>query len=210
MTTFNAAPWDSRYGAESFFYGSEPNDFLREKAPLLAAGSDVLCLAEGEGRNAVFLATLGHRVTGVDASPVGLAKAQRLAAERGTTLTTEVADLADFDLGDARWDAVVSIWCHLPAAMRPSMHGRIARAMRTGGLVLFEHYHPRQLDYRTGGPPDAAMLLTLDELRRDFSGFDVVHAWEGERPIVEGTGHKGTSYVTQFVARKSPSTSASA
>jgi SAM-dependent methyltransferase len=202
MTTYSSHPWDSRYGREDFFYGSEPNDFLRTHGHRIAPHGEVLCLAEGEGRNAVFLASLGHSATGVDGSPVGLQKAHRLASERGTTIDTVVADLGAYDLGTARWDAVVSIWCHLSAAMRPSMHARVRRALRHGGLVLFEHYHPRQLDYRTGGPPDAAMMLTLDELRSDFDGFELLHAWEGERNIIEGTGHKGPSFVTQFVARK--------
>jgi SAM-dependent methyltransferase len=202
-TTYSPTPWDGRYGGETFFYGSEPNDFLRAQAHRLATSSEVLCLAEGEGRNAVFLAGLGHRVTGVDGSPVGLEKAHRLAAQRGSSIDTVVADLAAYDLGEARWDAVVSIWCHLPVTMRPSMHERIRRGLKPGGVVLFEHYHPRQLAYRTGGPPDAALMLTLDELHGDFDAFEVLHEWEGERPIVEGTGHQGPSYVTQFVARRS-------
>ncbi len=194
-------PWDVRYGGEGFFYGAEPNDFLREEAGRLAHASEILCLAEGEGRNAVFLASLGHRVTGVDASAVGLAKARRLATERSVHLDTVVADLADYDLGEARWDAVVSIWCHLPPALRGDLNVRIRRALRPGGMLLLEHYHPRQLDYRTGGPPDAALLVTTGELRTAFDGFRVEHAFEGERTVQEGAHHSGPSYVTQFAAR---------
>lgn len=195
-------PWDDRYAADSFYYGTEPNDFLRAHADDLPAGGSVLSLAEGEGRNAVFLAGRGFRVTGVDGSAVGLAKAQRHAAARGVRLETVVADLRSYDLGQARWDAIVSIWCHLPPPLRASLHPRIAAALRPGGVFLLEHYHPKQLGRGTGGPPDASMMMTLAELERDFPGFTVLHAFEGERDVQEGEGHKGLSVVTQYVARR--------
>lgn len=194
--------WDERYGRSGFFYGTDPSDFLVARVADLPAGGELLCLSEGEGRNAVWLAARGFRVTGTDASPVGLAKAERLAAERGVPLTTVVADIADFDLGDARWDGVVSIWAHLPPAVRRGLHPRIARALRPGGTLLLEHYHPRQIPYKTGGPPDPTWMMTLDELHRDFAGWEVVHEAELERNVVEGAGHGGLSFVTQFIARK--------
>jgi SAM-dependent methyltransferase len=194
--------WDDRYGADTFFYGTEPNDFLKAQAPALPAGGAVLCLAEGEGRNAVFLAGLGHRVTAVDSSPVGLAKARRLAAERKVSVDTVVADLETYEPGVEAWDGVVSIWCHLPPELRHLVHRRIVRALRPGGVVLFEHYHPRQLEYGTGGPRDAALLLTLEELRSDFEGLEALHALEGERLVKEGAGHAGRSFVTQFLAQR--------
>lgn len=195
-------PWDTRYAGESFMYGTAPNDFLREQVGVLPAGGRVLCLAEGEGRNAVFLAGRGFQVTGVDGSKVGLDKAQRLAGERGVKLETIVADLRDFDLGTARWDAIVSIWCHVPPDLRAALHPRIAAALAPGGVFLLEHYHPRQLEYRTGGPPDAKLLVTRSELEGDFTGLTVLHAFEGEREIHEGSGHAGKSFVTQFIARR--------
>lgn len=195
-------PWDTRYAGEAFMYGTAPNDFLREQVGVLPAGGRVLCLAEGEGRNAVFLAGRGFQVTGVDGSKVGLDKAQRLAGERGVKLETIVADLRDFDLGTARWDAIVSIWCHVPPDLRAALHPRIAAALAPGGVFLLEHYHPRQLEYRTGGPPDAKLLVTRSELEGDFTGLTVLHAFEGEREIHEGSGHAGKSFVTQFIARR--------
>lgn len=194
--------WDERYGAEAFMYGTEPNDFLREQAALLPKSAEVLCLAEGEGRNAVFLAQQGLRVTGVDGSAVGLAKANKLAASRGVAIETHVADLAEWDLGNARWDVIVSIWAHLPAPLRASLHPRIARALRPGGLLVLEHYHPKQLDYKTGGPPDPTMMLTLDELAKSFPGWIHEHTFEGERDVQEGAGHRGWSYVTQARLRR--------
>ncbi len=192
--------WNDRYGGSEFLYGTEPNDFLREHLSLLPPGGEVLCLAEGEGRNAVFLAERGLRVMGVDGSSVGLDKARRLAAARGVRIETEVCDLANWDLGRSRWDAVVSIWAHLPAEVRARLHPRIATALRPRGVVLFEHYHPEQIGKGTGGPPDPAMMLTLDELRGAFSGFEELVAVEREREVREGTGHRGPSHVTQFVA----------
>lgn len=195
-------PWDTRYAGEAFMYGTAPNDFLREQVGGLPPAGRVLCLAEGEGRNAVFLAERGFQVTGVDGSKVGLDKAQRLAGERGVKLETIVADLRDFDLGTARWDAIVSIWCHVPPELRKALHPKIAAALAPGGVFLLEHYHPRQIEYRTGGPPDPKLLLTRSELQHDFKGLKVLHAFEGEREIHEGSGHAGKSFVTQFIAQR--------
>lgn len=195
-------PWDTRYAGDAFMYGTAPNDFLREQVGVLPPAGRVLCLAEGEGRNAVFLAERGFQVTGVDGSKVGLDKAQRLARERGVKLETIVADLRDFDLGTARWDAIVSIWCHVPPDLRAALHPRIAAALAPGGVLLLEHYHPRQLEYRTGGPPDAKLLLTRSELQHDFKALKVLHSFEGEREIREGSGHAGKSFVTQFIAQR--------
>ncbi len=195
-------PWNERYAEDTFLYGTEPNDFLREQAGRIAQGGRALCLAEGEGRNAVYLATQGLLVTGVDGSEVGLAKAQRLAKERGVTIETVVGDLSTWDLGSAQWDAVVSIWAHLPEPLRRSLHPRIAAAVRPGGLLLLEHYHPKQISYKTGGPPDPSWMLTLEELARDFGSWHALHGHEGERQVREGSGHEGPSYVTQAVLRK--------
>jgi SAM-dependent methyltransferase len=195
--------WDDRYGAAvGYLYGTEPSDFLAERYSALRPGGEVLCLADGEGRNGVFLATQGMKVTGVDSSAVGLEKAERLAAERGVSLSTVVADLATWELGDARWDSVVSIWAHLPAPIRSTLHPRIARALRPGGILLLEHYHPRQLGYGTGGPPDPTMMLTLDELDAAFPEWIRLHTFEGERIVVEGSGHGGKSFVTQAILKK--------
>jgi SAM-dependent methyltransferase len=194
--------WDQRYAEPGFAYGTEPNDFLREQAGALAPGSAVLCLAEGEGRNGVYLASLGHRVHAVDLSSVGLVKARRLAAERSTSITTEVADLASYDPGTERWDAVVSIWAHLPPTIRAPLYERVARALKPGGLFLLEAYTPDQLRHGTGGPRDAALLVTLATLRAELPGFEELVARELERDVQEGAYHRGTSSTVQWLARK--------
>src|SRR5690554_6588810 len=115
--------WNDRYNNEHYIYGTEPNRFLAEHYSSIPKG-DVLCWAEGEGRNAVFLAEQGYQVTAVDLSDVGLAKAQRLAEARGVTITCVQADLAEFVLGENRWDGIVSIFAHLPPAVRQNLHQR--------------------------------------------------------------------------------------
>jgi len=194
--------WDERYASDDFVYGKEPNTFLQAQASRIPHGSQVLCIAEGEGRNSTFLASRGCHVTGIDASRVGLDKTRRLAEERGVTVTTILADLAEYEPGLDAWDAVVSIFAHLPPTIREPLRRKLRSAIRVGGLFLLEHYHPRQLGYQTGGPPDPAFMSTLEELDRDFAGWECLHRFEGEREVFEGGGHAGLSYVTQFIARR--------
>lgn len=194
--------WNERYACEQFVYGLQPNEFLRVQAFRLSAGARVLCLAEGEGRNSTYLASLGMQVTGVDSSVVGVQKTQRLARQRGVQVMARLGDLTDFDLGTEVWDAQVSIFAHLPPPIRASLRPRMKRAMAVGGLLILEHYHPRQLQYGTGGPQDASMMTTLEELEHDFVGWEMLHRFEGERDVSEGVLHQGRAYVTQLVAQK--------
>lgn len=193
--------WDERYGEPGYAYGEEPNDFLREVAPSLAPGR-VLCLGEGEGRNGVFLAGLGHSVTAADASAVGLEKALALAARRGVRLSTVHADLTLHELGEGCWDAVVSIWFHLASHARRAVHGRVRQALAPGGLFIVEAYAPAQLALGTGGPRDADLLVSAASLDEDFAGFERVRAAETERWVDEGRYHQGRSAVTQAVFRR--------
>lgn len=193
------AVWEGRYGDDRYLYGTEPNDFLRQAATDLPPG-DVLCLADGEGRNGVFLAEAGHRVTSVDLTEAGLAKAARLAAERNVPLTTEVADLATYDLGTDRWDAIVSIFAHTPPPVRARVHGAVGRALRPGGRLILEAYTPDQLGRGTGGPPVAELTMTLDGLRQELTGMRFEWASETVRSVVEGPGHTGDGAVVQVIA----------
>jgi hypothetical protein len=194
--------WDQRYGATEYFYGTSPNDFLREHACRVPAAGEVLCLGEGEGRNAVYLAACGLRVTALDQSAVGLAKAERLAVERGVQIGTRVADLADYAIAPAAWDAIVSIWCHLPGALRVRVHRTVVAGLRPGGILLLEAYTPDQLRHRTGGPTDPDLMPTLDALRLELRGLEFLYAAERERRVEEGVGHAGLSAVVQLAARK--------
>lgn len=193
--------WDVRYATEEFVYGTTPNDFLKASAHLLPPGQ-ILCLAEGEGRNSVFLAGLGYRVTAVDSSAVGLAKAQQLARTSGVALETLVADLADYRITPNFWDGVVSIFCHVPAGIRRALHQDIVAGLKPGGVLILEAYTPNQLEHRTGGPPNPALLMNLVELQSELAGLEFLHAVEVEREIIEGSLHTGLGAVVQVVARK--------
>ena len=197
----DAGMWDRRYGSESFVYGKEPNDFLVSVQDKLAQGR-VLCIAEGEGRNATFLASLGHDVTAVDFSVVGLDKTLRLARECNVHVTTVHADLQEFDFGCEQWDSIISIFCHLPSEVRRRVHSRIVVGLRENGLLVLEAYTPRQLQFGTGGPSDADLLVTLEDLRKELTDLDVLIGQEVEREISEGSLHRGSSAVVQFLAQK--------
>jgi SAM-dependent methyltransferase len=193
--------WDKRYDTDEFLYGTEPNGFLKSVVSQIPPG-DVLCLAEGEGRNAVYLAQQGFRVTAVDSSAVGLAKAKRLAAERSVAIVTTVVDLAHFEIARERWDGIVSIFAHVPGALRRSLHRNVVDGLRRGGVFVLEAYTPRQLRYRTGGPPDEDKLMTLAALREELAGLEFRHAVEIDREVVEGKLHTGMGAVVQIVAVK--------
>jgi SAM-dependent methyltransferase len=192
--------WDERYGADGYYYGTEPNEFLREHCAEIRRGGDVLCLAEGEGRNAVFLAQQGFHPIALDQSQVGLRKAEHLAAARGVQIGTVVANLDGYRIEPGRWDGIVSIWCHLPARLRAVVHRQVAAGLKLGGVFLLEAYTPAQLRYGTGGPRTADLLPTLADLRRELEGLELVHAMERERAVHEGFGHTGLSAVVQLVA----------
>lgn len=198
----NAAFWNDRYGGDRYFYGTTPNDFLASVAAQIPAGP-VLCLAEGEGRNAVFLATRGHAVTAVDQSDAGLAKARALAQARGVPLTTVAADLTDFAIAPQAWSGIVAIFMHLPPELRRSVLARAAAGLRPGGVFVMEAYTPAQIHRTTGGPRDVALLPTLAALRAELGEpFEWLVAREIERDVHEGGGHTGASDVVQLLARR--------
>jgi SAM-dependent methyltransferase len=192
--------WNERYATNEYVYGTEPNVFLAEHAKLLTG--PVLSLAEGEGRNAVFLASLGLDVLGVDNSDVGLAKAQKLAAAKGVRIRTEVADLAIYDLPENHFGSVFSIFAHLPSSLRRKLYPLVERSLKPGGIFLLEAYTPAQLPKNTGGPKDPDMLMNVAKLTAEFPGLEVILARELDREIIEGKFHTGLASVVQFIARK--------
>lgn len=197
--------WDQRYKEEGFAYGTAPNDFLKAEYSKIPKGGKILCLAEGEGRNAVFLAKQGYSVTAVDQSVVGLEKAQDFAAENGVEITTVVADLADYDLGTEAWDGIVSIAAHVPPQLRKDLHGQVIKALKAGGVFILEGYTEQQIEAEgVGGPPASQkqLFMSLDELKIELNGLDFVVGAEVERHISEGKYHQGKSAVVQVVACK--------
>lgn len=196
--------WDERYGEEGYIYGTLPNDFLAAHADRIPAGR-VLCLAEGEGRNAVYLAGLGYEVVAVDQSLVGLRKAQALAAAQELSLEIVEADLAEFNIAQGNWAGVVSIWAHVPPAVRAQVHRQVVAGLQDGGVMLLEAYTPRQPEMEgVGGPPATSreMLVTAEGLREELVGLEFELLQEIEREVNEGRYHDGLSSVVQMVGRK--------
>ena len=197
--------WDERYSQPGYAFGTQPNEFLQENFSRIPPGGRVLCLAEGEGRNGVFLAEQGYEVTGVDLSPVGLKKAQALAAERKVQITTRVADLADFDPGTDTWDGVVAIAVHLPPEVRKALHARVVASLRSGGVFILEGFTEKQLEMPGKGGPSAEhreLFLSLEAVRREIAGLQVLIGREIERIMDGGDHHRGESAVLQLVAQK--------
>lgn len=193
--------WDERFGGEEYAYGKEPNEFVSSVASWIPMGR-VLCLAEGEGRNAVFLAERGYAVTAVDGSAVGLDKANRLAAERGVSIETVHADLAEYQIEPAAWHGIVSVWAHLRRPTRERVHAGVVRGLVPGGVFILEAYSPAQLEYGTGGPPVRELLVELDAVRQELAGLELEIARETVRDVHEGRMHNGRSAVVQVAARK--------
>jgi len=194
--------WDERFVKPGYYYGTEANDFLKEMSRRFKPGGRVLCLAEGEGRNAVFLAEQGFVVTAVDGSEAGMKKMDSLAKDRGVRVEGIVCDLGEFEFGDRCWDAVVMIWCHLPKSLMAQVLDNSARSLTLGGYIVIEAYTPLQLQYKTGGPHAVELLNTLEEFDQGLKQLERVHGVEIERDVLEGQGHTGRSAVVQYLARR--------
>lgn len=195
--------WDQRYAGDEYHFGTEPNAFLLAQRHWLKAGTSCLAVADGEGRNGVWLAQQGLDVLSVDASPVALAKARKLAGERGVRVRFEQADLLQWEWGEKRYDVVVGVFIQfVPPAQRVAMFESIKRSLKPGGLLLLQGYTPRQLEYRTGGPSQVENLYTAALLREMFADMGILHLVEHDSHISEGAGHCGMSALIDMVARK--------
>ena len=190
--------WNERYTTTEYLYGTEANAFLVENARLLRG--PVLSLSEGEGRNAVFIASRGLHVLGVDCSEVGLEKAQSLAKSRGVVIETELADLAEFQPKECHFGSVVSISAHLPSSIRSKLYPLVEKALKPNGILLLEAYSENQLARNTGGPKDIDMLMSVEKLRREFPNLKPILAREIDREVSEGEGHTGLASVVQYIA----------
>ncbi len=195
--------WDQRFAEPGYKYGTDPNNFLREQASRLPAACRVLVPGDGEGRNGVWLAEQGHTVTSVDNSAVGLQKARDLAASRSVALSTEWVDLADWSPQAGSFDALVLIFTHLPSLLRQRAHRQLALGLKPGGWVILEAFHTGQLSYNSGGPKDADMLYSPEQLSADFDGLvSALLAWHGEVALSEGPGHQGLAHVTRWLGQR--------
>lgn len=195
--------WDERYAGEDYLFGTEPNAFLKSQAHRLKTDQRALAVADGEGRNGVFLAERGLAVTSIDASERGIAKARKLAAERGVTLDAKLADVAGWAWPEAEFDVVVAIFIQFAdPALRDLLFERMKAALQPGGLLILEGYRPEQVDYGTGGPPQRENMYTRPMLEKAFAGFEILHLEEHDSEIHEGSGHGGRSALIDLVARR--------
>jgi len=194
--------WDERFDQEEYYYGTEPNDFLREQARVFPPKGRLLSLGEGEGRNAVFLAELGYEVTALDSAQVGLDKTAQLARQRNVVVHPVLAHLKYHEFEKDHWDGVINIFCHLPAPVRQHVHKNLPLTLKKGGIFLMEAYTPEQLEYGTGGPKNIELLYEPDTIKKELKGLKLLRFEVVERAIHEGQGHTGMSSVLQVIARK--------
>lgn len=196
--------WNDRFQNQEYAYGTQPNEFLKHSVKYIPVSGKVLSLAEGEGRNAVFLAENHFTTFAVDFSTEGKKKAEQLATQKNVTFQYTVSHLDHFDLGFEQWDAVISIFGYLgPNRLaRKQVYSRIQNALKPKGVFILEAYHPNQLNHQTGGPKDIDMLITLKELTETFLTAKIIHAKELNRTVLEGQYHTGLSAVTQLIYQK--------
>ncbi len=198
-----ANTWNQRFAAPGFLFGTEPNGWLREHAHVWSPGEQVLCVADGEGRNSVWLAEQGLKVDAFDIAATGVAKARELAAQRGVTVNFAVADCDAYAWPDAALDGVAAIFVQFADPdLRARLFTNMVRSLKPGGWLVLQGYTPRQLDYRTGGPPLVSHLYTESLLREAFSELDIDTLREYEAELAEGSGHHGRSALIGMVARR--------
>ena len=195
--------WNARYATEDYIFGTAPNVFLASQTALIHPGMRALAVADGEGRNGVWLAAQGVSVHAVDFSPAALDKARKLADERGVTLEVEQADILNWDWPEAEYDLVAAIFIQFaPPPERDRIIAGIRRTLKPGGLLILQGYTPKQIEFATGGPSNPANLYTAELLRTWFGDWDILHLNEHESVISEGSHHHGMSALIDLVARK--------
>ncbi len=197
------AAWDARFAKPGLLFGAEPNAFLVREAARFAPASRVLSVADGEGRNSLWLAEQGHAVTAFDVSPIAVDKARRWATERGASVAFHVAGVDNWNWAPDQFDAVVAIFVQFAdPALRKQMFDGMWRTLQPGGLLCVQGYTPKQLDYRTGGPGRLDHLYTPELLRELLPAAEWLVLHEHEATLQEGAGHAGRSALIDAVARK--------
>ena len=195
--------WNGRLSAEGYVFGSAPNVFLASQAHRLKPGMTGLSVADGEGRNSVWLARQGLRVSAFDFSPVGVHKARTLAARAGVEVDYSVADIFEWDWDARRYDCIAAIFIQFAApAERQRIFQGFVRALEPGGLLIMQGYTPKQLEYGTGGPRRAENMYTAKLLRESFAMLEILHLAEHEDVVDEGRGHNGMSALIDMEARR--------
>jgi SAM-dependent methyltransferase len=199
----SAGRWNERYAGDEYLYGESPNAFLRANVHRLATGRCALCIADGDGRNSVWLAEQGLCVTAFDFAETAVVKARRLAARRGVAVDFRVCDIFAWPWAPAQFDVVAGIFIQfLSAEDRRPVFENIMRTLKPGGLFLLEGYRPEELAYGTGGELDASRLYTRTWLQHTFGSWDILELNEYDTELREGAAHNGISALVDLVARK--------
>ncbi len=198
--------WDERYSDPEFAYGKDPNVFFKEWLPKFEPGA-ILMPADGEGRNGVYAAQLGWKVTSFDLSTEGKSKALLLAQEYGITIDYIVGDFEQINFEKEAFDAIGLVYAHFSAEMKPIFHKKLDIYLKSGGIIILEAFSKRQIDFkkqnpRVGGPDDIDMLYSTDEIRADFNNYEIIVLEEIELVLEEGKYHNGVGSVIRFVGRK--------
>jgi len=198
--------WNERYSNEAFAYGEEPNNYLKEQLIKLPVGS-ILFPAEGEGRNAVFAATMGWNVSAFDISQEGKNKAIRLAEKNGVTIDYQVGPLGELNFEEGQFDAIALIYAHFPANIKSAYHKKLDHFLKKNGTIIFESFSKKHLDYASanenvGGPKDIESLFSIEEIKLDFPNYTIIELAEQEIELNEGLYHNGIGSVIRFVGRK--------
>jgi SAM-dependent methyltransferase len=196
--------WNERFDKQEFIFGKEPNEYLVEQAShYLKPKSSVLCIADGEGRNGVWLAKQGMRVTGFDVSDIALAKANQLAADNEVNIQYSLCDTDGFDWQANTYDAVVGIFIQFAdPEMRARIFQQVHQTLKSGGLFILQGYTPKQLEYKTGGPSLIEHLYTEEMIRELSQDFEVLDLQCYEKELSEGARHTGMSALLGMVAKK--------
>ncbi|OSZ81078.1 SAM-dependent methyltransferase [Chitinophagaceae bacterium IBVUCB2] len=198
--------WNERYSRDEFAYGEQPNNYLKEQLEKLPPGT-ILFPAEGEGRNAVFAATLGWTVSAFDISNEGKNKAIKLAEKNKVTIDYQVGELQTLNFTPGQFDAIALIYAHFPATIKSQYHKIFDSYLKKNGLIIFEAFSKKHIEYVTanekvGGPKDIESLFSIEELQLDFPGYEIIELAEKEIELNEGVFHNGTGSVIRFVGRK--------
>ncbi|MCC9066080.1 class I SAM-dependent methyltransferase [Flavobacterium piscisymbiosum] len=198
--------WNDRYSSEEFAYGTAPNNFLKEQLEKLNPGS-ILFPAEGEGRNAVFAAQIGWKVSAFDISAEGKNKALKLAEANNIVIDYQVGELETLNYQAEQFDAIALIYAHFPAAIKSSIHKTLETYLRKDGYIIFEAFSKKHLEYlaindKVGGPKDIESLFSIEEIQSDFPDYEIIQLEEKEIELNEGLFHNGKGSVIRFVGKK--------
>jgi cyclopropane fatty-acyl-phospholipid synthase-like methyltransferase len=195
--------WDARFSSDEYIFGTEPNVWLAQHADLFKPGMRVLAVADGEGRNSVWMAQQGLQVDAFDISPVGIEKAKKLAQQQGVDVNFSIHGVEDYPWTTGDYDAVVAIFIQFADPdTRATLFKRMKSALKPDGVILLQGYTPKQLDYKTGGPPNLSHLYTEELLQDAFGDLDVLELTSYEQVLTEGTQHHGQSALIGLVARR--------